>query len=97
MTGNQILLEDIMRLHFDKQLNWICEENLRKKYGPDGFFFQIGGLKINRNIGFLRDGLVCRFDPYEIAPFSSGTIEVFVSWEEVKHLMKPEWVVKLCK
>ena len=40
-----------------------------------------------RNVAVVADGLRFVFDPYEIAPFSAGTIRHVVSWPDISHLL----------
>jgi hypothetical protein len=48
---------------------------------PNDNFFITGG-----GIGFF-------YNPYEIAPYSSGSTEIFLPWEEILPLLKKESAV----
>ena len=36
-------------------------------------------LNVSSNFYFYKNGIVIRFDPYEVAPFSEGFVDVFVN------------------
>ncbi|MDR1419786.1 MAG: DUF3298 and DUF4163 domain-containing protein [Treponema sp.] len=51
-----------------------------------GGFFEDALEEIPDNFYPGRNGMVFRWDPYEIAPYSTGPIEVTVSWEKIRSL-----------
>ena len=43
----------------------------------------------NNNFAITRDGLIYYFNPYEIAPYVAGIIQVRVPYEELRLILRP--------
>ncbi len=66
--------------------------------GPDddleaaGFWFPEEGFTLPDNLGITDDGIVFHWDAYEIAPYSTGPIDVTVSAEDLRPIvLKNYW------
>jgi hypothetical protein len=85
LLGPEDLVSDIAAL------TTIVERQLRSdvEIGPDGdledagFWLPEDGLRLPDNIGVVADGLLFHWDPYEIAPYSMGAIDVTVRAAEL--------------
>ena len=61
----------IAKTHFDKTV-----KDKNTLFEPDNFI-------LPANIGYTEDGLMLLYNVYEIAPYSTGTIEFTIPYEEV--------------
>jgi len=61
----------IAKTHFDKTV-----KDKNTLFEPDNFI-------LPANIGYTEDGLILLYNVYEIAPYSTGTIEFTIPYEEV--------------
>lgn len=43
----------------------------------------------NNNFAITRDGLIYYFNPYEIAPYAAGVIQVRIPYEELRPILRP--------
>ncbi|MDX1387018.1 MAG: DUF3298 and DUF4163 domain-containing protein [bacterium] len=69
---------------FRKQMNVPPGENL----GEAGFFFEKDVFKLNENFQMAPGGLKFFYNPYEVAPYVVGPIELIIPWAELKGLLK---------
>lgn len=53
-----------------------------------GFMFEKGSFHLPENIGFTEEGLTLLYNPYEVASFADGTIELVLPHTEVKKYLK---------
>ena len=60
-------------------------------YEDAGYWFEHEEFKLNNNFRYTPQGLEILFNPYEIAPYSEGTITLNFSYEEIKSLVKREY------
>lgn len=98
VNGKRINLFDLFKDENISELNSISEKIFRKdkKLGPEanleeaGFWFKDNKFILNENFGIKDDGLVFYFNPYEIAPYSMGSTEIFIPYDEIKNLIKED-------
>ena len=85
---------------YEAELNKVLQRALLKSLGrknaqevekEDGF--SITDLSGNDNFRLDAKGMTYTYNPYEIAPYSIGVIEVFVPYEEVRHLLRPQSIL----
>jgi hypothetical protein len=72
-------------------LSTFCEDELSGELGQA--FFKEGLAPVEENFqswGLTREGLVIEFDPYQVAPYSSGPQRVMIPFENLKELLDPE-------
>lgn len=60
-------------------------------YEEAGYWFENEEFHLNNNFRFTPEGLEVLFNPYEIAPYSEGTISLYFSYSEIKSLLKKEF------
>ena len=53
-------------------------------------FFSVNDIEPNDNFLLNNEGIVWTYDPYEIAPYVYGTIEVMLPWKEIVNLLDPD-------
>ncbi len=97
-TGKELSLEDITT-DFD-QLLIIAEKSFRLANDikdNETFFdkgFEMDSLFVlTRNFAINKDGLDFLYNPYEIAPYSMGTIEFSIPYEELEGVLREEFIV----
>ena len=94
--GSQITPEDVFAPGFEEELRSRLEQGLRAaKAVPEGqslhefgFYFE-GELPFPESFGVLEDTLVFWYDPYEIAPYVMGPVDVRIPREELSGLIDP--------
>lgn len=70
----------------------IVEDNAEIESVADlsDFHFYEDKIKPNNNFYITADGLVYVFNPYEIAPYSTGQTIVLITFEKLKPILKPD-------
>lgn len=53
-----------------------------------GFFFEEDNFQLPKNIGFLKNKVILRYNPYEVASYAEGGIQLEIPLEEVKEFIK---------
>jgi hypothetical protein len=92
-TGEQLSMDNLFKPDFRPELTALAEQQLRKKYnltpaaslGEAGFFVE--SLELNDNFYINHGGIGFVYNPYEIASYADGAIDIFLSWEEVQALI----------
>lgn len=59
-----------------------------KSYSELGYFFSDDKFYLSTNFGILEKGLIFRYDHYEIAPYSMGATDLFVSFEDLEPALR---------
>jgi len=91
--GELFYLSDIIKKSQLENLSLFCEQEIIKLFNAnllsDVLFEDEINLKEDQDF-FIKPGyLIIQFDPYEIAPYSMGSIEVEISFDRIKNLLKP--------
>ncbi|MDR3327748.1 MAG: RsiV family protein [Prevotellaceae bacterium] len=94
-TGKRLTQGDIFTENYKDALNLQFIEILRDTLNyPDNDTYDFGAFMPNWNFAvpegnfiFIPDTLVYIFNPYEIAPYSSGKIEVKIPYQKIKDIM----------
>lgn len=91
--NKRLALDDIMKDGYEAELNRILNQKLRKLNGIKqeeslqnaGFFEE----KIDNSDNFFinKDGIGFFYNPYHIAPYSAGTTELFLTFNELKSVL----------
>lgn len=99
MTGNMVFFEDIVE-DADEVISFITD-SLYEKYEEDTFFAEtkedlkeeIAQYFYDNNISFYvtKEGVTIVFSPYAIAPFSSGSPNIEIRYDEHPELLKDEY------
>jgi hypothetical protein len=94
--SKRLALKDIMTENYEGRLNSILNEKLRKLNGikphenlkEAGFFSE----KIDSSDNFFinKDGIGFFYNLYHIAPYSAGTTELFLTFNELKEILNPK-------
>jgi len=75
LFNNSEAFKNIAKIHFD---NTIKDKNTL--FEPDNFI-------LPENIGYTEEGLMLLYNVYEIAPYSTGTIEFTIPYNEVDSVL----------
>ncbi|GAB3895653.1 DUF3298 and DUF4163 domain-containing protein [Spirosoma agri] len=69
------------------------QQDLRPQYNLEerGYFLRDGRFFLPANVGVGRDGLIFYYNPYEIAAYAVGPIEVTVPYEQLNGIMRGTW------
>lgn len=85
---------------YGPELNKILQRALIKEFGrksaqemesKDGIY--AADLTSNDNFRLDDKGMTYTYNPYEIAPFAIGIIEIFIPYEEVRQLLRPQSII----
>jgi hypothetical protein len=69
---------------FKQQNDIASSENIN----ATGFWFEEDSFSLPATLGFSEKGVVLHYNAYDIAPYSTGAIEVAISMETIKPLLK---------
>lgn len=93
-NGSMLKLSDIIEKDLFQELSTNYQEKLLKQFSTKslldvGFFVDKIQLNEEQDFYVKPDSLVIQFDPYEIATYATGSIEVELMFAEIKNLLKP--------
>ncbi len=93
-TGKLLTLKDIFTVGFESKLNAILDKLIRKIYflKPDDNLSEKIGLfenkiEFNNNFAITKHGIKFYYNPYEIAPYSVGFIEITIPYSELEEIL----------
>jgi len=86
-SGDLIALADVFpdTIQLRQALTDALRKTVNGDLGKAGFSLDGGEVPLTDNFGFTKKGFIFHFDPYMIAPFSMGSIEIEISREVVKN------------
>lgn len=94
---NKVLqLSDLFRPGYEKPLQQQLEAELRRQYnipegeplnGQNGLLFD-PELTISTNFYLTKDGIGFIYNPYAVAPYAAGEINLFLPFKRIKELLK---------
>ncbi len=92
-TKKLLALDDVFKPNYQKTMSAALERALRKKYklnpkeSLNQFLFE-NKIEANNNFAVTRKGILFNYTPYEIAAYAMGEIQLYVSFEELKAVLK---------
>lgn len=84
LVKNSNSLKKLVEKKFRSELEISPNASLNEK----GFWFEDDKFILPNNIGISNDGFVFYYNPYEIAPYAMGPVDILLPFDEVKNLMK---------
>jgi hypothetical protein len=88
-TGSTISIKDVLVENYMKSLKSIVMKKFIKSNGKDGWeFSNLTNFKLSENIAIERKGLRFIYNTYEISSYANGAPEVFITWSDLKDLVK---------
>lgn len=97
-TLNAIALGDIFTDVSMQEVNKLLRNNIVRQYGcvsmeeleGTGYFFSPNEIEASENFYLDENGITWMYDPYDIAPYSTGEVSVTVSWSDLHTLIAPD-------
>lgn len=91
-TGDVLKNEDL----FTSEFKGYAEDLFRKKHdipeddsiNSTGYFFENDNFHLPKNIGFLKNKIILRYNAYEVASYSEGGIQLEIPEEEAEDFIK---------
>lgn len=98
-TGRQVTLDHIFKTGYNKKLTQLAEKKFRKRKNiPAGTSLEDAGYMFEDNTFYLPNnfrlndkGILFRYNPYEVASYAEGAIEIQFAWEEIKDIIADEF------
>ncbi len=102
-TGKAIELAYLFKPNYEQTLNKIGEEIFREKQKlkstesltEAGFWFDQGSFELNDNFLIKDSGLLFLFNPYEVAAYAVGKIDILIPYSDIKNLFKDNSLLKM--
>lgn len=92
LTTGEVLTEaDMFIDDFFSPLCDLLEESAEENVPGEDKELLFGTPEPNGNFSVSEDGITWVYNPYEIAAYASGVIELPVSWASLKPLLQPRW------
>lgn len=99
-TGEQVQEDDIFMNEYQKDLSEILIEHIMKINQVENAadlenigFFSVEEIAPNNNFLIGEEGITYTFNEYEIAAYAVGNIQVFIPYDEIRHLIKQEGIL----
>ena len=87
MVSDTTALLGVVEKVFRKQQGLLPQHNLEER----GYFLRDGRFFLPANIGMSKKGLIFYYNPYEIAAYALGPIEVTVPYEQLNGILRTDW------
>lgn len=88
MISDTTALLQVVEKAFREQQELLPQNNLEER----GYFLRDGQFFLPANVGMSRRGLVFHYNPYEIAAYALGPIEVIVPYEQLNGILRGDWL-----
>jgi Protein of unknown function (DUF3298)/Deacetylase PdaC len=92
-TKKHLSLDDVFKPNYQKTVSAALEKALRKKYnlnpkeGLNQFLFD-NTIEANNNFALTPKGILFNYTPYEIAAYAMGEIQLYLSFDDLKAVLK---------
>jgi hypothetical protein len=99
-TAKTLTIQDIFKPGYEASLRQVLEKHLRTAYeipegsalnGDQGVLFD-PHLALTRNFYLTGQGVGFIYNPYEVAPYVVGPIELFVPFSEIREIVRPAFL-----
>lgn len=83
-TGDKVAVGDLFKENSEAGVTALIKEALAEIYGPadsDGVFYDGDAELFTPNVKVSEEGVTWCYNPYEIAPYSSGALFATVGWD----------------
>lgn len=88
MVSDTTALMAVVEKAFRNQQRLKTGTNLEEQ----GYFLRDGRFFLPNNIGMSRKGMVFYYNPYEIAAYALGPIQIIVPYEQLNGILRNEWL-----
>ncbi|MEM6348075.1 MAG: RsiV family protein [Bacteroidota bacterium] len=89
-TGQRLMPKDLFVEGYEEGLSAMIEQRLKEFYPEDHSYFEFRGIHAEQDYDLFADSLGVYFDPYEIAPYAAGRIEVRLAYDEIEQFIKAD-------
>ena len=83
-TALRRVVEQAFRTHQELK----PQDNLEER----GYFLQNGRFPLPANVGMGRAGMIFYYNPYEVAAYAVGPIELTIPYGQLKKVLREEWL-----
>ena len=89
-NGETLDYDELFKAGSDKKLKELLDKQLLKQFNIKSLneILFSEDYPVTRDVYLVKKGVVFQYDPYEIAPYSTGPIEVFLAYRKIHKLMK---------
>lgn len=86
---SKMLFKNLEKFQEYAETKFRIQENIpaQESINSTGFMFEQDSFYLPENIGFTREGLILLYNPYEVASYADGTIELTLPLDEVKKFL----------
>ncbi|MFD2569557.1 DUF3298 domain-containing protein [Spirosoma soli] len=88
MVSDTTALLGVVEKAFRKQQELLPQYNLEER----GYFLRDGRFFLPANVAMGRDGMIFYYNPYEIAAYAVGPIQVTVPYEQLNGILRDDWL-----
>ncbi|RYC70268.1 MULTISPECIES: DUF3298 and DUF4163 domain-containing protein [Spirosoma] len=88
MVSDTVALLGVVEKAFRKQQQLLPQYNLEER----GYFLHDGRFFLPANVGLSPKGMIFYYNPYEIAAYAVGPIEVTVPYEQLNGILREGWL-----
>ncbi len=96
-TGETVTEQDLFINDYQKELSEILIDHILKENQVEKpadlenlGYFSVEEIAPNNNFLIREEGIVYTFNEYEIAAYAVGIIQVYIPYDEIRHLLKKE-------
>ncbi len=89
-----IVLEDILLDGYQRKLPHLLLKKAQQEGVPLLFPDEEKGIEVSKNFLFKANKIIFIYQPYEIAPYAAGVVEIGIPYNEIKTLLKPNSPLK---
>ncbi|MEL7533371.1 MAG: DUF3298 domain-containing protein [Bacteroidota bacterium] len=89
-TGQKLMPKDLFVEGYEAGLGEAIKERMMEVYGEEFEYFSYGGIGEKQEYQLFKDSLNVFFDPYEIAPYAAGRVEVRLGYDELERFIKAD-------
>jgi hypothetical protein len=99
-SGKTLTIQDVFKPGYESSLRQVLEKHLRVAYdipegsalnGDQGILFD-PHLALTRNFYLTGNGVGFIYNPYEVAPYVVGSIELFIPFSEIREIVQPAFL-----
>ncbi|MCM1177923.1 MAG: DUF3298 and DUF4163 domain-containing protein [Clostridium sp.] len=88
-SGKIMTEGDIFADGYTEKLSAMLTAHASDGYGnPDDLVLFVDKIEPNGNFSVGADGITYIYNPYDVAPYSSGTVNITVPWRELRAIMR---------
>lgn len=97
-NGSLITEKQLFKLGYKSRLAAILQQKIidRNNSADEdkhiALHVEISDVEPNQNFCFTKEGIMYGYNPYEIAPYVQGSVELIIPYKEIRHLIKRKYI-----